>query len=92
VAATKPARQRAKISVTIDPSLLSAVDHYVQSQPDLDRSKVMERALKDWYRTQQDEAMIAQYEETQAVGEEETAAWRDIRRAAARRNLEKRPR
>jgi len=90
VATPKQSRQRAKISVTIDPSLLSAVDSYVQSQPDLDRSKVMERALKDWYRARQDEAMIAQYEETPEVGEEERAAWRETRRAAATRNLDKR--
>lgn len=79
-------RRRAKVSVTVDPALLDAVDRYVQKQPSMDRSKVMERALLDWYRARQDEAMAEQFtppEQASAEYEE----WRKIRRAAAERKL-----
>lgn len=83
-------RRRAKISVTLDPALLSAVDLYVQSQPDLDRSKVMEAALQRWYRTRQDDAMIDQFSGPEGVSGSEQQSWRRIRRAAVSRRL-KRP-
>jgi metal-responsive CopG/Arc/MetJ family transcriptional regulator len=83
-------RRRAKISVTLDPALLNAVDLYVQSQPDLDRSKVMEAALQYWYRARQDDAMIDQFSGPEAVDRSEQQSWRRIRRAAVSRRL-KRP-
>jgi hypothetical protein len=83
-------RRRAKISVTLDPALLNAVDLYVQSQPDLDRSKVMEAALQHWYRARQDDAMIDQFSGPEAVDSSEQGSWRRIRRAAVSRKL-KRP-
>jgi hypothetical protein len=83
-------RRRAKISVTLDPALLNAVDLYVQSQPDLDRSKVMEAALQHWYRARQDDAMIDQFSGPEAVDSSEQPSWRRIRRAAVSRRL-KRP-
>ena len=83
-------RRRAKVSITVDPALLSAVDLYVQGRQGLDRSKVMESALQDWYRTRQDEAMTEQFTGPDQVDEVEMRDWRHIRRAAASRNL-KRP-
>ncbi len=83
-------RRRAKISVTLDPALLNAVDLYVQSQPDLDRSKVMEAALQQWYRARQDDAMIDQFSGPETVDRSEQQNWRRIRRAAVSRRL-KRP-
>lgn len=83
-------RRRAKISVTLDPALLNAVDLYVQSQPDLDRSKVMEAALQQWYRARQDDAMIDQFSGPETVDRSEQQSWRRIRRAAVSRRL-KRP-
>jgi len=90
MATSSPGRLRAKISVTLDPALLKAVDLYVQSQPHLDRSKVMEAALHHWYRTRQDDAMIEQFSGPDAVEPGEQRIWRRVRRAAVSRKL-KRP-
>lgn len=83
-------RRRAKVSITVDPALLNAVDRYVQRHADMDRSKVMESALQSWYRVRQDEAMIEQFSVTEPLEAIEHAAWRQIRRAAVSRKL-KRP-
>ena len=88
----RPGRRRAKISVTLDPALLSAVDLYVQSRADLDRSKVMEEALQHWYRARQDEAMIDQFSGPEPVEGSERQSWRRIRRAAVSRKLKPRAR
>jgi hypothetical protein len=83
-------RRRAKISVTLDPALLNAIDLYVQRHADLDRSKVMESALQHWYRGRQDDAMIAQFSRPDPVESSGQGSWRRIRRAAVSRKL-KRP-
>ena len=83
-------RRRAKISITVDPALLNAVDQYVQGRADMDRSKVMETALQYWYRTRQDEAMIEQFSQPELADASELRSWRKIRRAAVTRKL-KRP-
>lgn len=83
-------RRRAKVSITVDPALLSAVDLYVQGRQGLDRSKVMETALQDWYRARQEAEMIDQFSGPDQVDEIEMRDWRHIRRAAASRKL-KRP-
>ena len=83
-------RRRAKVSITVDPALLNAVDRYVQRHADMDRSKVMESALQNWYRVRQDEAMIEQFNSPEPLEEIEHQAWRQIRRAAVTRKL-KRP-
>jgi len=75
-------RRRAKISVTVDRGLLTAVDSYVEHHEGLDRSKVIERALLAWYAACQDEAMIEQYTSTSADEDAEYAAWTRIRDAA----------
>lgn len=81
-------RRRAKISVTVDPALLNAVDRYVQRHADTDRSKVMESALQSWYSARQEEAMIEQFREAgPETGEQRD--WQRIRRAAAARNLKR---
>ncbi len=87
----KPAigRRRSKVSITVDPALLNAVDRYVQRHADTDRSKVMESALHSWYSARQDEAMIEQFSEAQPEKSEQQS-WQRIRRAAAGRKL-KRP-
>jgi hypothetical protein len=79
--------RREKVSVTIDPALLQAVDLYVQRHKDLDRSKVMDAALGQWYAARQDEAMIEQFAEPSTENQAEQQAWRRIRRAAATRRL-----
>jgi hypothetical protein len=89
--ATSPgSRRRAKVSITVDPALLNAVDRYVQRHAGMDRSKVMESALQNWYRVRQKEAMIEQFSEPELTDESELRDWRRIRRAAVTRKL-KRP-
>jgi len=86
-----PLRQRrAKVSITLDPALLNAVDRYVQGHDKLDRSKVMEVALQHWYRARQDEEMVEQFSGPDPMDKNELRTWRTIRRAAVSRKL-KRP-
>lgn len=82
--------RRAKVSITLDPALLNAVDRYVQSHATLDRSKVMEVALQYWYRARQDEEMIEQFSGPDPTDPRELRSWRKIRRAAVAKRL-KRP-
>ena len=82
-------RRRAKVSITVDPALLKAVDHYVQRHAEMDRSKVMESALQGWYRVRQDEAMIDQFSSREPAEEAEHEAWRQIRCAAVSRKLKR---
>jgi metal-responsive CopG/Arc/MetJ family transcriptional regulator len=80
---------RIKVSVTLDPDLLDAVDRFVDSHPGQDRSKVIDQALQQWYARQQDIAMEAQYAQHEDVVASEQGAWRAIRRSAATRRLSK---
>ncbi len=83
-----PSRSRVKVSVTLDADLLGVVDSYVRGHAGLDRSKVLDRALEVWYRSQQDEAMADQFGEADLeVDPEERAGWRGVRRAAAARRM-----
>jgi hypothetical protein len=82
-------RRRAKVSVTVDPALLNAVDRYVQRHADTDRSKVMESALQSWYSARQEEAMIEQFSDPD-LQKDEQRDWQRVRRVAAERKL-KRP-
>jgi hypothetical protein len=79
-------RRRAKVSVTVDPALLKAVDRYVERHADTDRSKVMESALQSWYGARQEEAMIEQFSESD-LEKDDQRSWQRIRRAAAARKL-----
>lgn len=78
---------RAKVSVTLDPELLGAVDAFVQSHPGQDRSKVIDQALQHWYAQRQDIALEAQYAKLGDAEVRERNAWRAIRRAAVKRRL-----
>jgi metal-responsive CopG/Arc/MetJ family transcriptional regulator len=79
-------RHRAKISVTVDPQLLKAVDAFVAEQEGWDRSKVIDEALRLWCAREQERAMEEQYAAPQSPEEqEERAAWREIQAAAAER-------
>jgi len=78
---------RIKVSVTLDPDLLEAVDDFVQGNPGQDRSKVIDQALQQWYARQQDIAMEAQYAQHEKSIASEQTAWRAIRRTAATRRL-----
>jgi len=80
-------RRRLKIRITLDPSLLKAVDLYVQGRADMDRGKVMETALQHWYRARQDEAMVEQFSGAELANASELRSWRKIRRAAVSQKL-----
>ncbi len=84
-------RRRVKVSVTVNPALLEAVDLYVQRHEQLDRSKVIDAALAQWYAARQDEAMAQQFAEPQKQSPGEVTGWRRIRRAAAARRLNRKP-
>jgi len=78
---------RIKVSVTLDPHLLEAVDGFVQAHPGQDRSKVIDQALQQWYARQQEIAMEAQYATPENSIASEQTAWRAIRRRAATRRF-----
>lgn len=77
---------RVKVSVTVDPTLLRAVDDFVESHRGTDRSKVIDRALGLWSTAQQDAAMEAQFSASDE-SRSEREAWQTVRRAAATRKL-----
>jgi hypothetical protein len=79
-------RHRVKISATVDPRLLKAVDRFVEEHSGFDRSKVIDEALHLWYAREQERAMEEQYAAPQSPEEQvERAAWRDVQAAAAER-------
>ena len=81
------ARRRPKVTATLDPELLAAVDEYVAVHPELDRSAVIDAALRLWRARQLELAMEAQFAEPDGVPPEERKTWDELRRAAARRRL-----
>ncbi|MBI2911326.1 MAG: hypothetical protein HYY05_04230 [Chloroflexi bacterium] len=81
-------RYRARLSVTVDPSTLSAVDAFVREHPGLDRSKIVDEALALWCEREQERAMVEQFARPVSPREaEELRAWQRVRRAAATRRL-----
>jgi hypothetical protein len=79
-------RRRVRISATVDPLLAQAVDAYVAAHAGLDRSAVINDALRLWYAHQQDLAIAAQYAaDAERPPDNEWAAWQAIRREAGRR-------
>jgi metal-responsive CopG/Arc/MetJ family transcriptional regulator len=77
-------KNRARVTVTVDPKLLKAVDAFVDDCPGADRSKVFDEALRLWYKARMDEAMEWQYqEELDEEQRRERDDWRAIQRAAA---------
>jgi len=79
-------RRRVKIGATVDPAILGAVDAFIRRHPDLDRSAVIDEALRLWWAQQQDGEMEEQFGvPPSAVEREERAAWRRIQDASAER-------
>jgi mRNA interferase MazF len=77
-----------KVSVTVAPELLQAVDSFVAEHPEFDRSKVVDDALSLWCARRQAEDMEQQFATPESsIEREERAAWRRIRRAAAARTF-----
>jgi len=80
-------RRRPKITATLDPDLLAAVDAHVAAHPELDRSAVLDQALRLWRAAELERAMQAQFETPDGVDPAERQAWDALRRAAADRQL-----
>jgi hypothetical protein len=80
-------RRRPKVTATLDPELLAAVDAYVVAHPDLDSSAVMDEALRLWRARELELAMERQFAEADGVSNDERAAWDALRRGAAGRRL-----
>lgn len=79
-------RQRAKLSTTVDPALLDAVDQFVAEHAAAHRSEVIDEALRLWTARERERAIEAQFTAPRSVQEqEEHAAWKQLRRSAATR-------
>jgi len=77
-------RKRIKISTTLDPELLGAVDRFFGQHPGSDRSAILDEAIMLWLAQEQDRAMAEQYA-GEGPPDHEAQAWRSIQRAAAQR-------
>jgi Arc/MetJ-type ribon-helix-helix transcriptional regulator len=79
--AQQRAGSRVRISATLDPQLAQAVDAYVAAHANVDRSAVINDALRLWYAREQEAAIAAQYAaDAERPPDEEWAAWKAIRR------------
>jgi hypothetical protein len=73
------------VTITVDPDLLTTVDQYVDEHEaeGIDRSGVVDEALRLWCREQLRQALRAQYLAPRSEEEiAEVAAWAAIREAA----------
>jgi hypothetical protein len=80
-------RRRPKITATLDPDLLARVDAYVAAHPELDRSAVIDEALRLWCARKLELAMEAQFSVPDNVDPGERQGWDELRRAAVIRQL-----
>jgi hypothetical protein len=87
VPSTSGSRRRPKITATLDPDLMASVDAYVAAHPDLDRSAVIDEALRLWRARELELAMEAQFAAPDSVDPNERQAWDQLRRAAVARRL-----
>jgi hypothetical protein len=89
--ATANSRRRPKITATLDPDLLASVDAYVAAHPDLDRSAVIDEALRLWRARELEQAMEAQFAVPDGVALTERQAWDQLRHAAVVRQFATEP-
>jgi hypothetical protein len=85
-----PNRRRPKVTATLDPDLLAAVDAHVAAHPELDRSAVLDAALRLWRAHELERALQAQFAAPDDVDPAERQAWDTVRRAAADCQLSRR--
>ncbi len=84
-------KRRVKVGATLDPELIAAVDAHVAQHPGLDRSTVIDEALRLWQEHEQGVAMQRQLrEDAKLYDDPERVAWRRIRDAAAARTFSRR--
>src|SRR5207244_11822224 len=60
MARAAPVRRRPKVTTTLDPDLLAAVDAHVAAHPDLARTAVFDAALRLWRAHELERALEAQ--------------------------------
>jgi Arc/MetJ-type ribon-helix-helix transcriptional regulator len=73
------------MTVTVDPDMLEEVDTYVQEHEGVDRSQIVDEALRLWYAKALHEALIRQHATPRSPEElEERTAWKRIRTAQMR--------
>jgi hypothetical protein len=84
-------RGRVKLSTTVDRDLLAVVDRFMEQHGQTDRGAVVDEALRLWAARERERALEVQHLAPRSPEEqEEYAAWRRIRRAAAGRLLRER--
>jgi Arc/MetJ-type ribon-helix-helix transcriptional regulator len=84
-------RSRVKVGATLDPELVDAVDDFVARHDGVDRSAVIDDALRLWCERQQDLATERQIREDKGrVSADERAGWRSIQAGAAARTFRRR--
>jgi hypothetical protein len=84
MSAATSSRRRPKITATLDPDLLASVDAYVAAHPELDRSAVIDEALRA---REMELAMEAQFTAPDGANATERQAWDQLRRAAVARQF-----
>ncbi len=82
---------RVKVGATLDPDLVAAVDLYVAGNPGLDRSTVIDDALRLWHARQQELAMERQLLEDAGRYDAERSGWKTVRKEAVKRRFGARP-
>jgi hypothetical protein len=81
------ARRRPKFTATADPDLLDYVDRYVSRHQGLDRSAVVDEALRLWKASVVEREMEEQFARPDGVDPAERQAWNAIQHAAVARHL-----
>ena len=75
-------RLRPRITVTVDPDMLQEVDTYIREHEGVDRSQVVDEALRVWYGQILHEALVRQHATAKSPEErQERSAWKRIRAA-----------
>lgn len=79
-------RTRRRITVTVDPEMLEEIDTYIRDHAGMDRSRLVDEALRCWHDRTLHQAIMRQHSATKSAEEvEERLAWRRIRAAQSLR-------
>ena len=85
-------RTRPRITITVDPDILEEIDAYIQEHSGMDRSRIVDEALRCWYAQALHEALVRQHSAPKSPEElEERLAWKRIRAEQSLRVELKRP-
>jgi hypothetical protein len=68
--------------------MLDEIDEYIREHQGVDRSQIVDEALRCWYASQLSDALTKQHSAERSSEEsEERSAWRRIRQAQAARHV-----